>query len=53
VSAGAGAKAPELLRRALVVVDEIIELERVDLAGVVAGEPISDALISLASSASW
>jgi hypothetical protein len=25
------------------VVDEIVELERVDLAGVVAGEPVSDA----------
>jgi hypothetical protein len=38
------AELPQLLRRALEVVDELVQLERVELAGVVTGEPFPDAL---------
>src|SRR5918996_2131963 len=44
MAARADAEAPQLLRRLLVMVDEIVELERVDLTGVVPSQPVAHAL---------
>ena len=41
------AEAPQLLRGSLVVVDEIVELERIDLATVKSREPFADAFEQL------
>jgi hypothetical protein len=44
VAAGLAAELPELARRALVTVDQLVELERVDLAAVKSREPLANVL---------